>query len=268
MIWRSVALLGLLAGAAAGWAQAPTPEQTGAALEMSRNVALAYARALPDFICTQLVHRYVDVTHRHIDPNDSGTWRALDTLTIKLSYFDQREDHKVVLVDGKPSEKSYVDLGGATTVGEFGLILQQIFEPASQAIFTWEKWARVGNRRAAIYLYQVGASHSRYSLNFLASAGLTQARVGYHGMVEVDRETGDVRRLTYIADTIPKTYPIYSATTTVNYDFADVGGKPYLLPASSETEMLSLELWARNHTEYREYRKFSADSTIRFGEGK
>jgi hypothetical protein len=54
----------------------------------------------------------------------------------------------------------------------------------------------------------------------------------------------------------------------VNYDFADVGGKPYLLPASSETEMLSLELWARNHTEYREYRKFSADSTIRFGEGK
>jgi hypothetical protein len=261
MMRRGVGLLALLACAAAGRAQAPTPEQTGAAIEMSRNVALTYTRSLPDFVCTQLVHRYADITHR-------GSWRALDSLTIKLSYFDQREDHTLVLVNGTPSEKSYAAVGGAISVGEFGLILQQIFYPDSQAVFTWEKWTKVGQRRAAVYLYQVDVPHSRYSLNFLASAGLIQARVGYHGMVEVDRETGDVRRLTYIADTIPKTYPIYSATTTVNYDFSDVGGKQYLLPASSETEMHSPELWARNHTKYREYRKFSADSTIRFGDGK
>jgi len=54
-------------------------------------------------------------------------------------------------------------------------------------------------------------------------------------------------------------------TKTVTSDFADVGGKLYLLPASSETEMRSFDLSARNHTDFREYRKFSADSTIVFG---
>src|ERR1039458_7829340 len=199
MIRRSAGLVGLLACAAAGWAQAPTPEETGAAMEKIRIVALAYARSLPDFVCTQLVHRYIDLTRRSL-------WRPLDTLTIKLSYFEQREDHKLVLIDGTPSEKSYVDLNGAVTTGEFGAVLQQIFDPASQAVFTWEKWTKVGKRRAAVYLFHVDERHSSYSLNFRASAEIARATVGYRGMVAVDCETGDVLRLTYTADAIPKTY--------------------------------------------------------------
>jgi hypothetical protein len=226
---------------------------------MSRKVALAYARSLPDFICTQLVHR---------ETPGFVSWRRLDTLTIQLSYFDQREDHKLLLVDGKPSEKSYADLSGAISVGEFALIQRQIFEPASQAVFTWQRWTKVGRRRAAIYLYRVDVSHSQYLLNFRTAAGLTQVIVGYHGTVEVDRETGDVLSLTCIADSIPKTYPINLSTTTVTYDLAGVGGKQYLLPASSEMELRSRELWARNRAEYRNYRKFSADSAVHFGDAK
>ena len=261
MIRRSVGLLGLLACAAAGWAQAPTPEETGAAIEMSRNVALTYTRSLPDFVCTQLVHRYIDLTRR-------GFWHLLDTLTIKLSYFEQREEHKLVLINGLPSQKSYIDLNGAVTSGEFGAIMQQIFDPASQAVFTWEKWTKVGSRRAAIYLFHVDEPHSRFGLTFRLPSGVTQAIVGFRGTVEVDRETGEMLRLTYAADAIPKAYPIHLSTTQVNYDFADVGGKKYLLPASSEIEMRSDDMWARNQTEFREYRKFSADSTINFGDGK
>jgi len=264
MIQRSVRPLALLACAAAAWSQAPTPEQTGAAVELSRKVALAYVRSLPDFICTQLVHRYVDVT-RHFGVT---SWRTLDILTLQLSYVDRREDHKLVFVNGRTSQKSYTDLGGAISGGEFALMLPQIFDPVSRAIFTWEKWTKAGKRRAAVYLYRVDVSHSRYSLNFLASTGLTQATVGYHGVVEVDRETGDVLSLTYIADEIPKTYPIYLSNTAVTYDFADVGGKQYLLPASSQTEMRSPQLWARNETKYRNYRKFSADSNVRFGDAR
>ena len=264
MLRRRVGLLGLLACAAAAWPQAPTPQQTAAAIEMSRKVALAYARSLPDFICTQLVHRYIDRVRRP----GFITWSALDTLTIKLSYVDRREDRKLVLVNGKPSEKSYADLGGAISAGEFALIQQQIFDPASQAVFTWRRWTRAGKRPAATYLYQVDVSHSRYSLDFLGPAGLTQAIVGYHGTVEVDRETGGVLSLTYIADSIPKTCPIYLSTTTVTYNFAGIGGQQYLLPASSETEMRSNGLWARNLTQFRDYRKFSADSTVHFGDAK
>jgi hypothetical protein len=248
---------------AATWAQAPTPGQTVAAIEASRKVALAYAGSLPDFICTQLVHRYIDGPHPRIP-----AWHTLDILAIQLSYFDQREDHKLLLVDGKPSERSYSDLGGAISVGEFALLQWQIFEPASQAVFTWQKWTKVGQRRAAIYLYRVDESHSRYSLNVQIPAGFTHAIVGYHGMLEVDRETGDVLSLTCIADAIPNTCPISFSTTKVTYDLADVGGRPYLLPASSEVEMHSRELRAWNRARYRNYRKFSADSAIHFGGAK
>ena len=263
MIGVRSGLLGLLACAAAACAQAPTPEQTGAAIEMSRKVALAYTSSLPDFICAQLVYRYVDVAHPRIP-----SWRALDTLTIQLTYFDQREDHKLLLVDGKPSEKSYADLGGALSVGEFALLHRQIFDPASQTTFTWQKWINVGKRRASVYLYRVDVSHSQYSLNVQASARLSQAIVGYHGMLEVDRETGDVLSLTCVADAIPKTCPIDFSTIRVTYGLAEVGGRQYLLPASSEMEIHLRELRAWNRAQYRNYRKFSADSAVRFGDAR
>ena len=263
MIPRGAGLFGLLACAAALWAQAPTPERTSAAIEMSRKVALDYARSLPDFICTQVVRRYIDLAHL-----TQPSWRMLDTLTIKLSYFDQKEDHTLVLVNGKPTGKSYTDLGGAISAGEFALMQSQMFDPASQAGFTWKKWNKAGKRQAATYLYRVDVSHSHFMLDFLTPTGLTQDTVGYHGTLELDRETGNVLSLTYTADAIPKTCPISSSNTAVTYDFADVGGKQYLLPASSETEMRSRELWTRNRAEYRDYRKFSADSTVRFGDGK
>ena len=56
--------------------------------------------------------------------------------------------------------------------------------------------------------------------------------------------------------------------TTVDYDFAEVAGKRYLLPIKSETETESVVMRARNIAKFREYRKFSADSTVRFGDAE
>ena len=56
--------------------------------------------------------------------------------------------------------------------------------------------------------------------------------------------------------------------TTVDYDFADVGGRNYLLPSRSETEIHAISLRARNRMEFHDYKKFGADSLIDFGTGK
>jgi len=92
--------------------------------------------------------------------------------------------------------------------------------------------------------------------------------VGFHGVVEVDRATGEVLHYTYIADRPPRDFPIRSSETSVDYELADIGGVEYLLPAASETQMRSVDGWALNRAEFREYRKFSADSTVTFGTGK
>ena len=37
------------------------------------------------------------------DPQGNGRWRPLDTLTVKLSYSDHKEDYKLMLINGKPT---------------------------------------------------------------------------------------------------------------------------------------------------------------------
>lgn len=249
LLWISVA-----------WAQRPSDADAAAIVERAREKALAYTKSLPDFVCAQTIRRYIAES----DSRRSLPWVLRDTLSIKLSYVQQAEDHKLELISGKPTSLKYEGLEGATSAGEFGGILRTIFDPASQGAFEWKSWKNVKKHRTAVYEYAVAAANSPYTLRF----GGRQAFVGIHGVLEIDGETGEVLHLTYIAYDIPKDLGLQSSVTTVDYDFADVGGRSYLLPARSEAEIHSTTQWARNKMEFREYRKFSSDSTIDFGPGK
>ena len=192
-------------------------------------------------------------------------WVPSDQLTVKLSDYQQREIHKLLLIDGRPTGQTYESLTGAIQGGEFGGTLRNIFDPAARATFRWEKWKTVQKRRAAVYSYVVAAAYSNY---LLGTSDTRQAIVGFHGEVELDRESGEVLHLTYQADITTRDLGLDFAPTTVDYDFADIGGQKYLLPAHSETEMRSPRQWARNDTEFREYRKFSSESVITYGVAK
>ena len=258
----------LLAGAAVA-PQPPRPLETDATaiVERSRKTALEYGRSLPDFVCTEVIHRYTDANRRPGLPR-IGNWLLKDTLTVKLSYFEQKEEHQLTLIEGKPANRTYESLGGALGAGEFGGMLHSIFDPSSAASFRWKSWINVRRRRAAAYSYAVQQPHSSYLLVSGVPGNLQPAIVGYHGELDIDRETGAVLSLTYEADNIPKELAWDSAITTVEYEFVNVGGRSYLLPASSETVMRGPILWMRNRMEFRNYGKFSSESNITFGDGK
>ena len=195
-------------------------------------------------------------------------WIPTDKLTVKLSYFEQREDHRLVLVNGKPTDRRYETLPGGIETGEFGGTLQGIFERATATSFHWERWKNLRRHRTASYGYRVDRGHSRYALASGPPGDVHQAIVAFHGEMEVDRETGAVLHFTYAADDIPKEVKLDLVRTAVDYDFADVGGRSYLLPAYCETEIHSPGLSVKNEMEFREYRKFSTDSSIQFGAAK
>src|SRR5678815_2005537 len=111
-----VAILLMALRAASGAEQKPSPEERARLLEQVREAALNYSRSLPDFICTQVVKRFVDVTGR-------DRWALIDTLTVKLSYFGQKEDYKLLSIDDKPTNLEYMKTGGAASKGEFGTVL-------------------------------------------------------------------------------------------------------------------------------------------------
>jgi hypothetical protein len=247
----------------AGWTQRPSDADATALIERSRAKALDYARSLPDFVCTETIRRYTP-----FESQLGLVWRHADTLTVRLSYFQQKEEHKLVAIDDKPSDRKYQELAGVTGMGEFGGTLHAIFHPASETSFRWQGWKTVRGRKAAVYTYAVDAAHSRFKLSNGVAGHTHQALVGFRGDLEADSATGEVLQFTYLPDQIPKELDLFYTRTTVDYDFADVGGRDYLLPARSQTEMRGRLVAARSVTEFRDYHKFAADSTIDFGPGK
>jgi len=247
-----------LACAALAAQPVPSEQEISRTLERGRAVTLEYVRSLPDFICTQLVRRYIELTR-------PKCWRLLDTLTIQLSYFERKEDRKLVLINGEPAGQQEECVGGLVNIGEFGGMLETIFDPASKAQFRWESSKTLQDHPVAFFSYEVDRAHSWYMLQHGEGGGMHGIVVAYHGLVAIDRETGQVLRLIYQASGIPKDFPIQVSSVTVDYAFAEAGAKQYLLPAKSETATGSAALRARNEVEFRDYHKFTADSSITFG---
>jgi hypothetical protein len=233
---------------------APSPAQQRKILEEVREYALAYDRKLPDFICAQ-------VTRRFYDPTGLEFWSAADTITAKLTYFENKEEKKVMMVNGKYLDMDYDKLGGATSTGEFGSLLREIFEPSSNATFAWERWATLRGRRMHVFSYRVPRAYSKWKLSYERTLEDTP---GYRGLVYIDRDTGQVMRITLEAEDIPPSFPIQAATTKLDYDYQEISGNTFLLPLRSEMRMRSGKTLVKNEVEFRMYRKFGADATITF----
>jgi hypothetical protein len=251
-----LAIFALLAAGAPALAQPLEPEQASL-LEQAREAALEYSNSLPDFLCTEVVRRSED-------DDGGGRWRKLDTLTVKLSYFGHREGYKLMEIDGKPTLLEYEHMAGAVSTGEFGARLYSVFNPRSQGDFRWKGWATMRNRRVARFWYHIDREHSVYRVQSgTVPEGRNSIMVPYHGEVFVDEETHKVLRLTQQAE-IPAGFPIDGNDITVDYEFAAVGGKKFLLPSNAYVKTKSGKYVAENHVEFRDYRKFQAESSVKF----
>jgi VWFA-related protein len=76
-----------------------------------------------------------------------------------------------------------------------------------------------------------------------------------------------VTRLEIEPDEIPAGFPLERSSVLLEYGFTDVAGHSYLLPSYAETRVATAQFEFRNEIEFRNYRKFDAESSIRFGEG-
>jgi VWFA-related protein len=258
--------------------QGTAPADAAPILERGREKALAYAKSLPDFVCTEIIRRYKLGQTAVLLPAPGGasarsgapSWTPIDRLTVRLSFYQQKEDHTLELVNDHPTTLRYdsLDIGVAVT-GEFGGMLKQIFDPASQASFHWGSWKKAHKHRVAVYGYTVAAAHSRFFVERGPRSGeVNRAVVGFHGTVEIDAETGDVLHFDYAATGIPKTVALTRSATSVDFDSVEIGGNAYILPVRSETELEGPQLALKNAIDFRAFRKFSASSTLDFGVGK
>jgi hypothetical protein len=231
--------------------------EQSALLEQARQAALRYSDSLPNFLCTQIVQRSQDV-------RGDGRWRALDKLTVRLSYSEHKEDYKLMQINGKDTLKDFLSVGGALSTGEFGTRLFGIFDPRSHAEFHWKGWTTLHKRRVARFSYRVAQEHTSYLIQYGdAPKDREVIIVPYHGEVVVEEGTNMILRLTQEAE-IPAGFPISWNESWVEYDYADVGGKSYLLPVHAYSRTRSGRFVAENNIDFRAYRKFQIESSITF----
>jgi len=245
----------------------PSSEEQAAIIDEVREYALNYSKTLPDFICTQVVRRYAAPhpgTRGGGPPGGDPIWYLQDTLTNKLSYFEQKEDYKLILINNNVTTQDYKSLGGATTTGDFGSMMREVFEPSTQAHFEWDHWGTLRGRLTLVFAYRVEQSRSHWHINWDRKLDIMPA---YRGKIYVDKDTKMVTRVTLEGTDIPADFPIRAAETTLDYDFQDISGHTFLLPLKATTIMSSAEYLTKNDEEFRVYRKYSAESDIKFDVG-
>jgi len=232
----------------------PDAETQRRVIEEAREVALNYTKNLPNFICLQYTRRYYD-------PSGLEQFILSDKVAERLSYFEQKEDYKVISVNGSLVTKGHDDLGGATSSGEFGSMLKEIFEPGTHATFQWERWAKLRGRLAHVYSYQVEKAYSRWSISWQKQMTVTPA---YRGLIYVEKDAPAVVRVTLETVDVPATFPIQEARTMLDYDVSEIAGQPFLLPLRAEMRMREGKLLVKNEVEFRSYRKYGAETSITF----
>jgi hypothetical protein len=240
----------LMVGAAA---QDSTGEQTQI-IERARGTALLYTANLPNFISTETIRRSGLA-------KSSGTWKTEDTVTVDVAFSGKGERYNKLAINGKPTKKTFSQLGGAKSTGEFGTILQWIFRPESATKFHWERSEELRGRPMYVFSYSIEQNHSEYTV----TANKLRIIAAFGGLVYVDRETSQVMRITHAPSGIPVSWPLATMSGDLDYGFAEISEQKFLLPLHAELNLTFRDGGqARNMMDFDNYRKFTTEATLKF----
>jgi hypothetical protein len=224
-------------------------------IDEARDYALNYTKQLPNFICVQ-------VTRRDYDPTGSGNnWYHSDTITARLSY-NGFENYEVILHNNQPVTNATMrQFGGTTSEGEFGSMMKEIFEPDTHTEFSWDHWGKLRGRKTYVFAYDVQQEYSKYRVE----ADNTQTIVpAYRGLVYIDEDTKMVVKIVMKPHDMPGSFPIHDITSSLDYDLETIGDQQYMLPLKSVLTSKRDRQMTKNDIEFRLYRKFGTESTIKF----
>lgn len=232
----------------------PSSEEQAKILAQVREYATDYSKKLPNFICTQ-------VTRRYVDPSGLEFWQQQDVVTAKLSYFEQKEDYKIVLVNNHLVNTTQDRLGGATSTGEFGSMLRELFQPSTKAEFEWERWATLRGKRMHVYSYRVPQATSKWHIQYEKTQDVVTA---YRGLIYVDKNTLAIMRMTAEAQDLPFSFPVQQALSILDYEWSSIAGTEYILPLKATMRMRTGKVLIKNDVEFRMYNRFGAEATITY----
>jgi hypothetical protein len=252
----------LRADDANGRTRLPAPPPAGdPIIEKAREEAFQFSETLPNYVVKQFTTRYATGAAAR----GQTSWQALDNVTADVVVENGVEKYKNVLVNGKPPKES-LEKSGSWSEGEFSSLQLDVLDPRTNADFHNKRTTTIVNRSAYRYDFTVDQPNSHWHV----STGPQSYLPGYGGTIWFDKETGRVLRIEMQAQDLPKTFQLDQVESAVDYDFVILGDHKYLLPVHSEALscMRGTKDCGRNTIDFRNYKKFQAESSITFDPDK
>jgi hypothetical protein len=233
------------------------PRKDEPLIRRAADAAMEFTETLPSYVCTELVTRM----HSESTP---ANFQPIDVVSMEVLYVDGVEDYRNIQINGKKTVKKVEETGGAWSTGEFGTVLVNLFNPATGATFHFRRDSRAGGVMAKMYDFEVTHEGSHWTIH-TASQTYVPA---YVGSVWIDPATARVLRIEMDAKGFPAEFPTDHVESAIDFQYIRLGDlKQYLLPVHAETlscQRGTVEC-SRNVIEFRNYHKYTGESTITFG---
>jgi len=118
---------------------------------------------------------------------------------------------------------------GLTSSGEFGPILGEVIKDVVHTGVSFLRWEPANGEPAAVFGYAVPANESHFRVDVNLAGRKEGFFPAYHGEMEIDPATGEILRLTRIADSAPADVPMRAAIA-VEYAPVKIGNESYICP--------------------------------------
>jgi hypothetical protein len=225
-------------------------------ISKARANAEGFTETLPNYVVQQFMARYASYTSK-------PDWKPLDVVAADVVYENKRESYRNLKINGKPVKQGMEELSGSWSTGEFGTVLRNLLAPITAAHFRLRRQTTMAGRTAVIYGYDVDRENSRW----LVKVGSQSVEPAYRGAIWIDKETALVLRIEMEAVDLPSAFPLDKVETATDYGFVRLGGTTeFLLPVHAET--LSCQSGTsncnRNQIDFRNYHKYTGESSITF----
>jgi len=239
-------------------AKAPSATEQHELLERIAQNALQSQEQLPDFVCTQL-------TKRREDPSGKGKrFKLRDTLEVEFTFVERHPNWKLLKVNGRPTRFSYDDIRSgfiSDAILQFFSLPGTLFGGDDPVRFEWKRQETADARRLEVFAFRVppSASHLQLSNDFASNV------VGFHGFIFADPATSMLARIEVQLE-LPRSDVVRESSIDVDYGMVTIADRQFLLPVKAVARLRTSSKASENETDVVRYQKYSADSSVKFGE--
>jgi hypothetical protein len=233
------------------------PSSGDPVIDKAREAAFSFSETLPNYVVKQFTTRYETEAAR----GGQTSWRALDNVSADVVSEGGKESYKNILVNGKPPREA-VEKTGSWSTGEYSSVQLDVLSTGTRADFHNKRSTTIANRAAWRYDFSVEQPNSHWHV-YTSSESYNPE---YTGGIWIDKDSSRVLRIELAARNMPRTFSLDTVESSVDYDYVLIGDARFLLPVHSEalTCERGTSICSRNTIDFRNYKKFSADTNITF----